>query len=161
MAIQQKITPYLWFDGTAEEAAKFYVSIFPNSRIVAVSNYPEAGPGEPGTVMVVVFELEGQTFGAINGGTTFKLSEATSFLIDCATQAEIDHYWSRLLEGGGTEQPCGWLKDRYGMSWQVNSQELVEKVHTSGDTAAIARVMAAMMEMGKIDLGALERAYAG
>lgn len=161
MAITQKITPYLWFDGTAEDAAKFYVSIFPNSRITAVGHYPEGTHGEPGSVMVVLFELEGQTFGAINGGTTFKLSEATSFLVDCSTQDEIDYYWAKLLEGGGKEQPCGWLTDRYGLTWQVNSQALVEKVHGSGDKPAIARVMAAMMGMVKIDLGALERAFAG
>lgn len=106
MALKQKITPYLWFDGTAEEAANFYVSIFENSRINSVARYSEAGPGEPGTVMVVAFELEGQKFGAINGGPMFKLSEATSFFIDCETQEEIDHFWSRLVEGG-TPQPCG------------------------------------------------------
>lgn len=160
MALKQKITPYLWFDGTAEEAANFYVSIFENSRINSVARYSEAGPGEPGTVMVVAFELEGQKFGAINGGPMFKLSEATSFFIDCETQEEIDHFWSRLVEGG-TPQPCGWLKDKFGLSWQLGSASLLEKIHTSGNNAATGRVIAAMMDMQKIDLERLTAAFEG
>jgi predicted 3-demethylubiquinone-9 3-methyltransferase (glyoxalase superfamily) len=160
MALKQKITPYLWFDGTAEQAANFYVSIFENSRINAVSRYSEGGPGEPGTVMVVAFELEGQKFGAINGGPMFKLSEATSFFIDCETQQEIDYFWDKLVDGGSPQQ-CGWLKDKFGLSWQIGSGSLLEKVHTSGDSAATGRVMGAMMEMVKIDLDRLKRAYAG
>lgn len=158
MALKQAITPYLWFDGTAEEAARFYVSIFPNSRIITVAHNVEGGAGPAGSVLVVLFELDGVQFGAINGGPVFKLSEATSFLIDCKTQEEIDHYWEKLGEGG-QYQPCGWVKDRFGLSWQVNNSALIEKAHS--DPAASARVMTAIMKMGKIDLAALEKAVAG
>ncbi|MCB4771116.1 VOC family protein [Ancylobacter sp. Lp-2] len=158
MGLRQAITPYLWFDSEAEEAARFYVSVFPNSRILTVARYSELGPGPEGSVMVVLFELDGLQFGAINGGTIFKLSEATSFLIDCRTQEEIDFYWEKL-GAGGLYQPCGWLKDRFGLSWQVNSQELVEKAHS--DPAISQRVMAAMMQMQKIDLAVLWKAVEG
>ncbi|GAB4070277.1 VOC family protein [Ancylobacter sonchi] len=158
MGLRQAITPYLWFDSEAEAAATFYVSVFPNSRILTVARYSELGPGPEGSVMAVVFELDGVTFGAINGGPTFKLSEATSFLIDCRTQEEIDFYWEKL-GAGGQYQACGWLKDRFGLSWQVNSQELVEKAHA--DPATSRRVMAAMMEMTKIDLATLRKAAEG
>lgn len=158
MGLKQAITPYLWFDSEAEEAANFYVSVFPNSRILTVAHYSELGPGPEGSVMVVLFELDGMQFGAINGGAIFKLSEATSFLIDCRTQEEIDFYWEKL-GAGGTYQPCGWLKDRFGLSWQVSSQELVEKAHA--DPATSKRVMAVMMEMKKIDLAAFRRAVEG
>lgn len=161
MALKQKITPYLWFDGTAEQAANFYVSVFPNSRITAVTNYPETGPGEPGTVMVVTFELEGQTFGAINGGPIFKLSEATSFFVDCETQEELDHYFDALIAGGGSPQPCGWLKDRFGLSWQLGSYSLMQQAHTSGDKAAVGRFMSELMTMQKVDLARLRQAWAG
>lgn len=158
MALKQAITPYLWFDGTAEEAARFYVSIFPNSRIITVAHNVEGGAGPAGSVLVVLFELDGLQFGAINGGPIFKLSEATSFLIDCKTQDEIDYYWEKLGEGG-TYQPCGWVKDRFGLSWQVNSSALIEKAHS--DPVASARVMTSIMTMSKIDLAALEKAAAG
>lgn len=158
MGLRQSITPYLWFDGTAKEAADFYVSVFPNSRIVTVGHNSEDTPGPTGSVLVVLFELDGVRFGAINGGSTFRLSEATSFLIDCATQDEIDFYWEKL-GAGGQYQACGWLKDRFGLSWQVNSSELVERAHA--DPAAGARVMKAMMEMVKIDLAALREALDG
>lgn len=158
MGLKQAITPYLWFDSEAEEAANFYVSVFPNSRILTVAHYSELGPGPEGSVMVVLFELDSMQFGAINGGAIFKLSEATSFLIDCRTQEEIDFYWEKL-GAGGTYQPCGWLKDRFGLSWQVSSQELVEKAHA--DPATSKRVMAVMMEMKKIDLAAFRRAVEG
>lgn len=158
MGLKQAITPYLWFDGTAKEAAEFYVSVFPNSRILTVARNAEGGAGPAGSVLVVLFELDGKKFGAINGGPTFKLSEATSFLIDCATQEEIDFYWEKL-GAGGQYQPCGWLKDRFGLSWQVNSSALVEQAHS--DPAASARVMTAIMKMGKIDLAALRPAAEG
>jgi len=158
MGLRQAITPYLWFDGEAEEAANFYVSVFPNSRILTVARYSELGPGPEGSVMVVLFELDGMQFGAINVGSIFQLSEATSFLIDCKTQDEIDFYWE-TLGAGGLHQPCGWVKDRFGLSWQVSSQELVEKAHA--DPATSKRVMAAMMEMKKIDLAALRKAVEG
>ncbi|MBS7541729.1 VOC family protein [Ancylobacter oerskovii] len=158
MGLKQAITPYLWFDGTAEEAANFYVSVFPHSRILTVAHYSGIDPEREGQVLAVLFELDGVKFGAINGGPMFKLSEATSFLIDCRTQEEIDFYWEKL-GAGGQYQACGWLKDRFGLSWQVNSQELVEKAHA--DPAISRRVMAVMMEMTKIDLAALEKAAAG
>ncbi|MCS0501683.1 VOC family protein [Ancylobacter mangrovi] len=158
MGLKQKITPYLWFDGTAKEAADFYVSIFPNSRIITVGHHTEDTPGQTGSVLVVLFELDGVQFGAINGGPMFKLSEASSYLIDCSSQEEIDFYWDRL-GAGGQYQACGWLKDRFGLSWQVNSSELVEKAHS--DPAADARVMKAMMDMVKIDLAALRQAMEG
>ncbi|GLK84600.1 VOC family protein [Ancylobacter defluvii] len=158
MGLKQAITPYLWFDTQAEEAARFYVSVFPNSRILTVARYSELGPGPEGSVMVVLFELDGMQFGAINGGTVFKLSEATSFLIDCKTQEEIDFYWEKL-GAGGLYQPCGWVKDRFGLSWQVNSSALVEKAHA--DPATSRRVMEAMMQMTKIDLAVLQKAAEG
>jgi predicted 3-demethylubiquinone-9 3-methyltransferase (glyoxalase superfamily) len=116
--VQQRITPNLWFDTQAEEAAAFYVSVFPNSRIVGTTRYPEGGPGPAGTVMTVEFELDGQRVVGINGGPQFRFTEALSLEISCADQAEVDHYWERLSEGG-EQGPCGWLKDRYGLSWQV------------------------------------------
>lgn len=158
MGLKQSITPYLWFDGTAKEAADFYVSVFPNSRIVTVGHNSADTPGPEGSVLVVLFDLDGVRFGAINGGSTFRLSEATSFLIDCASQEEIDFYWEKL-GAGGQYQACGWLKDRFGLSWQVNSGELVEKAHA--DPAAGARVMKAMMGMVKIDLAGLQQALEG
>ncbi len=154
------ITPCLWFDGQAEEAASFYVSIFPSSRILHVARYPENPRFEAGKVMVVKFELDGQEFIALNGGPQFKFTEAISLTINCETQAEIDHYWSRLTEGGGREVQCGWLKDRYGLSWQV-TPTIIGKLMSSGDGARSARVMAAMMPMVKIDIAALQKAYDG
>src|SRR3954447_9893575 len=119
VVVMPRITPNLWFDSQGEEAAEFYVSVFPNSKITNVMYYGEAGPGEPGTVLTVEFVLDGQQFIAINGGPAFTFDEAVSFLINCADQAEIDYYWEKLIEGGGEESQCGWLKDKYGLSWQV------------------------------------------
>ena len=152
-----KITPFLWFDGQAEEAATFYVSIFPNSRIVKVSRYGEAGPGPAGGVMTVVFELDGQEFIALNGGPEFRFTEAISFSVDCKTQREIDEYWERLSEGG-EQGPCGWLKDRYGLSWQVNPTILGEML-SDPDRGKADRVMQAMLQMRKIEIEPLKRAY--
>jgi predicted 3-demethylubiquinone-9 3-methyltransferase (glyoxalase superfamily) len=161
--IRQKITPCLWFDTQAEEAANFYTSVFKNSRIKHVSRYGKAGRDvhgkEAGSVMVVEFEIEGQTFTALNGGPLFKFNEAVSFQVDCATQAEIDHFWSRLSEGG-QESRCGWLKDKYGVSWQVVPSVLPQMM-SGADAARTDRVMNAVLQMKKFDLDALNRAYAG
>jgi len=159
----QKISPFLWFDTQAEEAAEFYVSIFEDSRIVAISRYSEAGKErhgkEPGSAMVVSFELCGQKFSALNGGPQFKFSEAISFAVGCETQAEIDHYWSKLTEGG-QESQCGWLKDRFGVSWQIVPSILPELL-TGSDRDAANRVTQAFMQMKKFDIEALERAAKG
>ena len=157
MAIQ-RITPFLWYDSNAEEAAKFYVSIFGNSRITHLSRYGDAGPGPKGSVMVVGFELEGQRFTAINGGPAHKLDEAFSLLVDCTEQADIDRLWTALGEGG-SYNVCGWLKDRFGLSWQINYAGLSDLM--TGDSGKAARVMAAMMKMKKIDVQALKDAAAG
>jgi predicted 3-demethylubiquinone-9 3-methyltransferase (glyoxalase superfamily) len=161
--IRQKITPCLWFDTQAEEAANFYTSVFKNSRIKHVSRYGKAGRDvhgrEAGSVMVVEFEIEGQTFTALNGGPLFKFNEAVSFQVHCATQAEIDHFWSRLSEGG-QESRCGWLKDKYGVSWQVVPSVLPQMM-SGADAARTDRVMSAVLQMKKFDLDALNRAYAG
>jgi predicted 3-demethylubiquinone-9 3-methyltransferase (glyoxalase superfamily) len=154
----QRITPFLWFDTQAEDAAKLYVSIFANSRITHVSRYGDAGPGPKGSVMVVGFELEGQRFTALNGGPNFRLSEAFSLLVECTEQADIDRLWSDLGDGG-SYNVCGWLKDRYGLSWQVNYAGLPDLL--SGEPARAARVMGAMMKMQKVDIRALEDAAAG
>lgn len=153
-----KITPCLWFDTQGEDAAKLYTSVFPNSRIVNVARYGEAGPGPEGSVMVVTFELDGQRFLALNGGPEFAFSEAVSFQVDCKTQAEVDAYWSALSEGG-EEGPCGWLKDRYGLSWQIVPARLPELL-SDPDREKSQRVMRAMLSMKKIEIGALERAAA-
>jgi predicted 3-demethylubiquinone-9 3-methyltransferase (glyoxalase superfamily) len=164
MAIStHKITPCLWFDSEAEEAARFYVSLFDNSRIERISRYGAEGQEvhgrEPGSVMTVEFELDGQKFVALNGGPHFKFSEAVSFQIHCETQAEIDHFWSRLSEGG-EEGPCGWLKDRYGLSWQVVPAVLA-KMMTDADPQKAQRVTRAFLQMRKFDIAELERAYEG
>jgi len=153
------ITPNLWFDTESEDAANFYVSIFPNSRIRKISHYGEAGPREAGMVLTVEFELDGQPFTAINGGPQFRFSEATSLLINCADQAEVDHYWERLGEGG-EHGPCGWLKDRYGFSWQV-CPVAMETLLTDPDDGRRNRAMAAMLQMSKLDIAALEAAADG
>ena len=162
-AIRQKISPFLWFDNQAEEAANFYVSVFKNSRIKAVSRYGEAGREvhgrEPGSVMVVDFELDGQSFAALNGGPLFKFNEAVSFQVNCDSQAEIDHFWSALTEGG-RESQCGWLKDRFGLSWQIVPSQLPQ-IMSGGDAARQDRVMTAVMGMKKFDIAALQRAYDG
>jgi predicted 3-demethylubiquinone-9 3-methyltransferase (glyoxalase superfamily) len=155
----QKITPNLWFDTEAEEAANFYVSLFPNSRIVNVSHYTEAGPREAGTVMTVEFELDGQRFVGINGGPEFTFDEAVSFQIDCETQDEVDSYWERLTDGG-EESQCGWLKDRYGLSWQVTPAG-IEELFADPDPARAERAMQAMLGMRKLDLAAMRAAADG
>ncbi len=157
MAIKN-ITPFLWFDSSAEDAAKFYVSLFENSHITHLSRYGDAGPGPKGSVMVVAFELQGHRFTAINGGPSHKLNEAFSLLVECTDQAEIDRLWDRLGEGG-SYNVCGWLKDRFGLSWQINYAGLPGMM--SGDPEKAGRVMAAMMQMKKIDVKALEDAAAG
>ena len=152
----QRITPCLWFDTEAEDAADFYVSVFKNSQVVSVSRYGEAGPRAAGTVMTVDFELDGQAFIALNGGPEFPFTEAVSLQVDCETQEEVDRYWS-VLSGGGEEGPCGWLKDRYGLSWQIIPVALTELLNDP-DTAKAQRVMAAMLQMKKIDVAALQAA---
>lgn len=155
----QKITPFLWFDDRAEEAATFYVSIFPDSEIVNVLRYGPAGPGAEGSAMTVSFTLEGQAFTALNGGPLFAFTEAISFVVDCETQEEVDYYWERLCEGG-EESMCGWLKDRYGLSWQIVPRALYEYVG-GPDPAGSQRATEAMLGMKKLDVAALRRAYEG
>jgi predicted 3-demethylubiquinone-9 3-methyltransferase (glyoxalase superfamily) len=158
--VNPKIAPFLWFDDKAEEAMNFYVSVFPNSKVVSVSRYNEAGPRKPGSVMVCSFDLDGVRFNALNGGPEFKFSEAVSFFVECEDQKEIDYYWSRLLEGGGTEGPCGWLKDKFGLSWQIAPRILME-LNAGPDQAKAARVMQSMFKMKKIVIADLEAAAAG
>jgi predicted 3-demethylubiquinone-9 3-methyltransferase (glyoxalase superfamily) len=157
MAIQ-KITPFLWYESQAEDAANLYVSVFGNSRITHVSRYGDAGPGPKGTAMVVGFELEGLRFTALNGGPAHKLTEAFSLLVNCTDQAEIDRLWAALGDGG-SYNVCGWLKDRFGLSWQINYAGLADLM--TGAPAASGRVMGAMMKMQKIDILALKDAAAG
>jgi predicted 3-demethylubiquinone-9 3-methyltransferase (glyoxalase superfamily) len=154
-----ELTACLWFDTDGEEAAKFYTAVFPNSQITHVSRYGEAGPRPAGTVMTVSFELDGKPFLALNGGPEFSFSEAISFQVDCKSQQEVDHYWSTLSEGG-EEGPCGWLKDRFGLSWQIVPSRLPELL-SDADREKGQRVMGAMLKMGKIDIAELERAAAG
>ena len=155
-----RIVPNLWFDTEAEEAAAFYTSTFPSSRIAAVTRYGAAGPRDAGLVMSVEFDLDGQRFVAINGGPEFTFNEALSLEIRCTSQDEIDEYWERLTADGGEPGPCGWLKDRYGVSWQVTHTGL-EDMLFGGDQEKVDRVMAALLQMGKIDVAELERAAAG
>ena len=157
--MHQRITPNLWFDTEAEEAANYYVSIFDNSRIVNVARYTEAGPGEPGSVMVVEFELDGQRIVGINGGPQSKFSEAVSLQVNCETQEEVDLYWERLTDGG-EEGPCGWLKDRYGLSWQVTPSGM-DNLFSDPDPQRAERAMRAMFEMKKLDIAELRRAADG
>ncbi len=159
MASKQKIKTFLWFDKEAEEAAKFYTSTFKNSRITTVARYGDAGPGPKGSAMTVAFELEGQEFLALNGGPQFKFTEAISLLVTCDSQPEIDELWSKLTTGG-QESQCGWLKDRYGLSWQIVPSAL-PRLLQDPDPAKSARVMQAMLQMKKMDLARLERAYRG
>jgi len=165
MQFKQKIAPCLWFDDQGEAAAKFYISIFKNSKIVQVSRYGEAGQEihgrPPGSVMTVAFELEGQAFVALNGGPVFKFNEAISFQIYCENQKEVDDYWAKLSEGGPREaQQCGWLKDKYGVSWQVVPVILLEML-TDPDPGKSQKAMTAMLQMKKIDIAELKRAVAG
>lgn len=153
----QKITTFLWFDNQAEEAARFYVSIFNNSRITSISRYGDAGPGPKGSVMVVAFELEGQGFAALNGGPHFKFTEAISLQVNCETQAEVDELWEKLSAGGKKDR-CGWLKDKYGLSWQI-TPVVLSKMMSDPDLAKSSRVMKAMLQMDKIDIGRLQEAY--
>jgi len=157
--MQQKIIPNLWFDTEAEEAAEFYTSVFKNSRVVNVAHYTEAGPRETGMVMTVEFELDGQRFVGINGGPEFSFSEAVSFQVTCEDQDEVDYYWERLSEGG-QEGPCGWLKDRYGVSWQVVPKGM-DELFSDPDPERARRAMEAMLKMGKLDIAALRSAADG
>ncbi|MEU2350004.1 VOC family protein [Modestobacter sp. NPDC049651] len=154
------IIPNLWFDTQAEEAAEFYCSVFPNSRIVSVARYTDLGPGPAGSVMTVEFELDGQRFVGINGGPVFTFSEAVFFQITCADQAELDRYWDALLADGGVESECGWLKDRYGLSWQV-VPEGMEELFADPDPARVRRAVQAMFGMRKLDVAALRAAADG
>jgi predicted 3-demethylubiquinone-9 3-methyltransferase (glyoxalase superfamily) len=159
MAVKQKITTFLWFDSNAEEAAGFYTSIFPNSRITSIARFGDAGPGPKGSVMLVRFELEGQEFLALNGGPAFKFTEAISLLVSCETQREIDDLWAKLT-AGGQEHACGWLKDKFGLSWQVVPTAFFRLVEDP-DTEKSQRVMEAMLQMTKFDIARLEEAYRG
>ncbi len=153
-----EITSCLWFDTEGEDAAEFYTSVFPNSKITHVERYGEAGPREAGTVMVVSFELDGHKFVALNGGPQFTFSEAISFQVDCKSQDDVDHYWNALADGG-EEGPCGWLKDRFGVSWQIVPARLLELL-SDPDREKSQRVMSEMLTMRKIDIEALEKAAA-
>ena len=155
----QKITPFLWFDTQAEAAANFYVSVFKNSQIISVSRYSDTGPGPKGAVMTVEFELDGQRFVGLNGGPNFAFTEAVSFVVDCATQEEVDYFWQKLSEGG-KEVQCGWLKDKYGLSWQV-VPTIAIKYLKDKDAEKSQRVMQAILQMKKIEIEPLKRAYEG
>jgi predicted 3-demethylubiquinone-9 3-methyltransferase (glyoxalase superfamily) len=153
----QKITPFLWFDGNAEEAMRFYVSIFKNSKVGRVTRYGEAGPGPKGTVMSATFELEGQEFYALNGGPQYKFTPAISFFVSCETQKEVDDLWAKL-SAGGREDRCGWLQDKYGLSWQI-VPSILGKMLADKDPARAKRVMEAMLRMVKLDIKGLQEAY--
>lgn len=152
--ITQKITPFLWFDSNAEDAMNFYVSVFKNSKVGTVTRYGDAGPGPKGSVLTASFELEGEKFVALNGGPQFKFTEAISFVINCENQQEIDYFWNKLTENGGQESMCGWLRDKYGLSWQVVPAEMFSLL--SGEKSN--EVMQAVMQMKKLDLDQLKRA---
>jgi predicted 3-demethylubiquinone-9 3-methyltransferase (glyoxalase superfamily) len=160
MASRQKIKTFLWYDANAEEAVKFYTSIFKNSKVLAVARYGEAGPGPKGSVMTIEFQLEGQRFIALNGGPHFRFTEAISLAVDCDTQKEIDTLWSKLTAGGGQEGPCGWLKDKFGLSWQINPTVL-PKMLQDRDPKKAKRAMEAMLTMKKMDIAALKKAFSG
>jgi predicted 3-demethylubiquinone-9 3-methyltransferase (glyoxalase superfamily) len=151
-----KITPMLWFDSQAEEAAKFYTSIFPDSKITQIARYSEVGPGPASSVMTVGFELDGQSYTALNGGPIFKFTEAVSFVVHCKSQQEVDHYWDSLIAGGSPSQ-CGWLKDKFGLSWQIVPDVLIELMQDK-DANKAGRVAAAMMKMVKLDIATLQKA---
>jgi predicted 3-demethylubiquinone-9 3-methyltransferase (glyoxalase superfamily) len=160
----QKITPFLWFDHQAEEAAKFYTSVFKNSKVGKILRYDEASAkaagGPVGSVLTIEFEIEGQKFTALNGGPDFKFNESISFVVNCDTQKEVDYFWEKLTADGGQESQCGWLKDKFGVSWQVTPTVLIEMLHDK-DAKKSERVMNAMMQMQKIDIEKLQAAYAG
>ena len=161
----QKVTPYLWFDREAEEAATLYVDVFKSrpgtpaaeSKVTDVTRYGEGGPGEPGTAMVVSFELEGQAFTGLNGGPQYRFTEAVSLFVSCESQEEVDHFWNAFLADGGTEDACGWLKDRFGLSWQIIPNRLMELL-SDPDPGRSQRAMQAMLQMRKIEIAELERA---
>jgi len=155
----QKITPFLWFDNQAEEAMNFYVSIFKNSKVVNVTRYGDAGPGPKGTVMSAIFELEGQQFYALNGGPQFSFTPAISFFVTCETQQEVDEFWEKL-SAGGRKNRCGWLNDKYGLSWQI-IPSVLGKMLQDNDAEKSKRVMQAMLQMDKIEIEGLKRAYEG
>ncbi len=155
----QKINPFLWFNNQAEEAAKFYVSIFKNSGVKKIVHYGKAGPGPDGSVMTVAFELEGQEFTALNGGPVYKFTEAISFVVNCNSQEEVDYYWDKLTEDG-EEGVCGWLKDKYGLSWQIVPTVMIEMM-SDPDPEKAKRVTEAMLQMVKIDIKTLKEAYDG
>jgi len=160
----QKITPFLWFDNQAEEAVKFYTSIFKDSKIGKITRYGEAGEkvaGRPsGSVMTIEFEVEGQKFTALNGGPQFKFNESISFVVNCGTQEEVDYFWDKLTADGGQESQCGWLKDKFGLSWQIVPTVLIDMLHDN-DSRKSEHVMQAMLQMQKIDIKKLKAAYAG
>ncbi len=153
----QKITPFLWFDTQAEEAVNFYVSVFKNSKVGTIARYGDSGPGRKGSVMTIAFELDGQNFTALNGGPHFKFTGAISLVVNCANQEEVDYFWEKLTAEGGQEVQCGWLKDKYGLSWQVVPKILPELVQ-SGDPKKSERVMKALMQMKKLDVAKLKEA---
>ncbi len=160
----QKITPFLWFDNQAEEAAKFYTSVFKNSKVGRILRYDEAsakGAGRPvGSVLTIEFEIAGQKFTALNGGPKFKFNESISFVVNCETQNEVDYFWEKLMADGGQESQCGWLKDKFGVSWQITPTVLIDMLNDK-DAKKAERVMKAMMQMQKIDIKTLKEAYAG
>jgi predicted 3-demethylubiquinone-9 3-methyltransferase (glyoxalase superfamily) len=160
----QKITPFLWFDDQAEEAVKFYTSVFKNSKVGRTLRYDEnaakTAGGPVGSVLTIEFELEGQKFVALNGGPQFKFNESISFVVNCETQEEVDYYWKKLTANGGEESQCGWLKDKFGVSWQITPTILIDMLHDK-DSEKSERVMKAMLEMQKIDIAKLKAAYAG
>lgn len=156
----QKISPFLWFDTEAEEAAQFYVSLFDKSKVLSVTRCGEGGAGTPGAAMTVVFELEGQRFIALNGGPAHRFTEAISFSVDCRSQQEVDKLWNALVSNGGTEGPCGWLKDRFGLSWQIVPTVLPQML-SDPDRERTRRVMDALLRMTKLDIAALQAAYVG
>lgn len=158
--VAEGFTTCLWFDGRAEDAAQFYVSVFKNSSIGRVGRYTEAGPGPAGSVIAVDFVANGQKFVALNGGPQFTFSEAISFQIYCRDQEEVDHYWAKLTEDGGEPGPCGWLKDKFGVSWQVIPEGLIDMI-SDPDPEKAARTTRVMLSMGKLDIAALEKAYEG
>jgi predicted 3-demethylubiquinone-9 3-methyltransferase (glyoxalase superfamily) len=157
---KQKITPFLWFDTQAEEAANLYVSIFKDAKLLGVSKYGDAGPGPKGTVMTATFSLFGIEFIALNAGPLFKFNESISFVVNCDSQEEIDYYWDRLIAGGGAASQCGWLKDKFGLSWQI-SPRVLDELALSGEPAGVDRMMRAMLKMQKLSIAGLKRAYDG
>ena len=156
----QKITPFLWFDGRAEEAANFYTSIFKNSKITTMKKWGDGSPFPKDQVMTGILELDGETFYAFDAGPMFKFTEAISMFVDCADQVEVDYFWDKLTSGGGEESQCGWLKDKFGLSWQIVPREMMEMI-SSSDKAAAGRAMQEMMTMKKIDLARIKKAFKG